>query len=220
MILYPAIDIKEGRCVRLSQGSFDAVKVYEENPARVAKAWEDAGASWIHTVDLDGALAGRAVNLDALSAIVRSVHIPVQTGGGIRSMEQIEEKLGVGIRRVIIGTAAVKNPDFLKEALSEYGAGAHFGRHRRPGWLCGHGGLGGSQPDARGGTGKTDVCDGAAVCGLYGYRAGWHAVRSECDSYPGISAGDGAGGDRFRGRVFDGRSGRALSRRHSGRHPG
>ena len=113
MILYPAIDIKEGRCVRLSQGSFDAVKVYEENPARVAKAWEDAGASWIHTVDLDGALAGRAVNLDALSAIVRSVHIPVQTGGGIRSMEQIEEKLGVGIRRVIIGTAAVKNPDFL-----------------------------------------------------------------------------------------------------------
>ncbi len=122
MILYPAIDIKEGRCVRLSQGSFDAVKVYEENPARVAKAWEDAGASWIHTVDLDGALAGCAVNLDALAAIVRSVHIPVQTGGGIRSMEQIEEKLGVGIRRVIIGTAAVKNPDFLKEALSEYGA--------------------------------------------------------------------------------------------------
>ncbi len=76
MILYPAIDMKEGRCVRLSQGSFDAVTVYEEDPAKVARAWEEAGASWIHTVDLDGALAGRAVNLDALSAVVKSVGIP------------------------------------------------------------------------------------------------------------------------------------------------
>ncbi len=121
MILYPAIDMKEGRCVRLSQGSFDAVTVYEEDPAKVARAWEEAGASWIHTVDLDGALAGRAVNLDALSAVVKSVGIPVQTGGGIRNMEQIEEKLRSGVRRVIIGTAAVKDPDFLRRALKEYG---------------------------------------------------------------------------------------------------
>ena len=211
MILYPAIDIKEGRCVRLSQGSFDAVKVYEENPARVAKAWEDAGASWIHTVDLDGALAGRAVNLDALAAIVRSVHIPVQTGGGIRSMEQIEEKLGVGIRRVIIGTAAVKNPDFLKEALSEYGAERILvGIDARDGFVATEGWEEVSQMRA------VEL----AVCCLYGYRAGWHAVRSECDGHPGISAGDRASGHRFRRCVFDGRSGRALSRRHSGCHPG
>ena len=87
----------------------------------MARAWEEAGASWIHTVDLDGALAGRAVNLDALSAVVKSVGIPVQTGGGIRNMEQVEEKLHSGVRRVIIGTAAVKDPDFLRRALKEYG---------------------------------------------------------------------------------------------------
>lgn len=121
MILYPAIDIKNGECVRLSQGSLDAVTVYEKDPVRIALKWQAAGASWIHTVDLDGALSGEAVNLEALRCVVQAVSIPVQSGGGIRRMEQVEEKLSIGLKRVIIGTAAVKDPDFLQRALNEYG---------------------------------------------------------------------------------------------------
>lgn len=121
MILYPAIDIRGGECVRLSQGSFDAVTVYEKDPVQAALLWQEAGASWIHTVDLDGALSGRAVNLEVLKRIVRAVKIPVQNGGGVRKMEHVEEKLSIGLARVIIGTAAVKDPDFLARALKEYG---------------------------------------------------------------------------------------------------
>ena len=89
MILYPAIDIRGGECVRLSQGSFDAVTVYEKDPVRAALVWQEAGASWIHTVDLDGALSGCAVNLEALQRIVRAVKIPVQNGGGVRRLSLI-----------------------------------------------------------------------------------------------------------------------------------
>ncbi len=121
MKLFPAIDMKNGQCVRLTQGRFDAVKVYEEDPARMALWLEKQGARYLHTVDLDGALEGRGVNNEALRRICGSVHIPVQNGGGIRSMQQIREKLDLGVQRVIIGTAAVRDPDFLREALEAYG---------------------------------------------------------------------------------------------------
>ena len=121
MILYPAIDMKDGQCVRLQQGRFDKVTVYESDPAKMARKWESLGASWVHVVDLDGALKGKGVNTEALRAVTQAVSIPVQTGGGIRSLDHIEEKLAAGVRRVIIGTAAVKDPAFLKAALAEDG---------------------------------------------------------------------------------------------------
>lgn len=122
MRLYPAIDIKNGKCVRLKQGQFDQETVYGNEPYMMAKKWADSGASYIHVVDLDGALDGVWTNREAIEQIVRSVNIPVQTGGGIRSIRDIEERLKVGISRVIIGTLAVKNPSFVKDAVSKFGS--------------------------------------------------------------------------------------------------
>lgn len=122
MRIYPAIDIKDGKCVRLSQGRFDKVTVYNENPVEVAKAWKNAGASCIHLVDLDGALLGNQANKEVIREIVKAVNIPIQTGGGIRNLEAIQERLSLGVARVIIGTAAVKNPELVKEAIDLFGA--------------------------------------------------------------------------------------------------
>lgn len=122
MILFPAIDIKNGQCVRLKQGNFQDMLVYSEMPLRIAKQWEAAGASFIHIVDLDGALLGHSVNNEVISSIVSEVKIPVQVGGGIRSIKDIETKLNLGVERVIIGTKAVKDPAFIKEAINTFGA--------------------------------------------------------------------------------------------------
>jgi len=122
MILFPAIDIKNGQCVRLRQGSFQDMLVYSEMPLKIAKQWEAAGASFIHIVDLDGALLGHSVNDEVISAIVSEVKIPVQVGGGIRTIKDIENKLNLGVERVIIGTKAVKDPAFIKEAINTFGA--------------------------------------------------------------------------------------------------
>lgn len=121
MKLFPAIDIKNGQCVRLRQGSFRDVLVYSDLPYKVAKEWEASGASYIHVVDLDGALAGHSVNEEAIKDIVKNVNIPIQLGGGIRSIKDIEIKLNLGIERVIIGTKAAKDPGFMKEAISIFG---------------------------------------------------------------------------------------------------
>ena len=121
MRIYPAIDIKDGKCVRLLRGRFDNVTVYGDNPAETAKQWEAQGGEFIHVVDLDGALKGHGVNAEAIERICGAVSVPVQTGGGIRTMEDIEAKLACGISRVIIGTKAVSSPEFVKEAVSRYG---------------------------------------------------------------------------------------------------
>jgi phosphoribosylformimino-5-aminoimidazole carboxamide ribotide isomerase len=121
MILFPAIDIKNGQCVRLRQGSFNDVLVYSNVPLKVAKEWEDSGASFIHVVDLDGALVGHSVNEATIKEIVENVNIPIQLGGGIRSIKDIENKLNLGISRVIIGTKAASDPGFMKEAISIFG---------------------------------------------------------------------------------------------------
>lgn len=121
MRIYPAIDIKDGNCVRLLQGKFSDLTVYGNNPAEMAKKWESLGGEYIHVVDLDGALKGHGVNAEKISEICKSVSVPVQTGGGIRTMADIEAKLNCGISRVIIGTKAVSNPDFIKEAVEKYG---------------------------------------------------------------------------------------------------
>lgn len=122
MQLYPAIDIKNGQCVRLRQGQFHDVEVYSHIPAKVAGLWQEEGASYIHIVDLDGALVGHSVNEKTIKEIVDSVDIPIQVGGGIRTIQDIEHKLNLGVARVIIGTKAVENPAFIKEAISNFGA--------------------------------------------------------------------------------------------------
>ena len=121
MKLYPAIDIRNGQCVRLRQGQFEDVEVYSHVPAKVAMQWEQEGASIIHIVDLDGALAGHGVNDEVIRQIVNSVHIPIQVGGGIRSVQDIENKLNLGVSRVIIGTKAVENPQFVREIIARFG---------------------------------------------------------------------------------------------------
>ncbi|HWT26339.1 MAG TPA: 1-(5-phosphoribosyl)-5-[(5-phosphoribosylamino)methylideneamino]imidazole-4-carboxamide isomerase [Mobilitalea sp.] len=122
MKLFPAIDIKNGQCVRLRQGSFQDVLVYSDTPLTIAKHWEASGASFIHIVDLDGALVGHSVNDEVIKNIVSEVSIPVQVGGGIRTLKDIENKLSLGIERVIIGTKAVKEPAFIREAVATFGS--------------------------------------------------------------------------------------------------
>lgn len=122
MQLYPAIDIKDGRCVRLTQGLFDRAKVYSDAPADMARLWVSKGASYLHLVDLDGALAGRSVNEPVIRGILDAVAVPVQLGGGIRSRETVRELLQMGVARVIIGTKAVERPEFLRELTEEFGA--------------------------------------------------------------------------------------------------
>lgn len=122
MQLYPAIDIKNKQCVRLRQGMFHDVEVYSHTPAKVAALWQQQGASAIHLVDLDGALAGHSVNLDVIQEIVKSVSLPIQVGGGIRAMKDIEILLKMGVFRVIIGTKAVQDAGFVKEAIKNFGA--------------------------------------------------------------------------------------------------
>lgn len=121
MRIYPAIDIKDGKCVRLFKGQFSDVTVYGDSPAEMAKKWEAQGGEYIHVVDLDGALRGHGVNADIIKNICSSVNVPVQTGGGIRTMEDIEAKLSCGISRVIIGTKAVSDREFVKRTIDKYG---------------------------------------------------------------------------------------------------
>jgi phosphoribosylformimino-5-aminoimidazole carboxamide ribotide isomerase len=122
MQLYPAIDIKNGKCVRLFQGQFDQETIYNEHPYDVAKQWEDLGATYIHVVDLDGALDGQWVNQEAMQKIIDTVNVPIQTGGGVRTLDDIKQRLDLGIERVIIGTMAIKNPDFVREAVQRFGS--------------------------------------------------------------------------------------------------
>jgi phosphoribosylformimino-5-aminoimidazole carboxamide ribotide isomerase len=118
--LFPAIDLKDGACVRLQRGEMDRATVYSADPAAQARAWQDAGFSWLHVVDLNGAFAGKPVNADAVSAILAAVDIPVQLGGGIRDMAAIETWLAAGIERVILGSVAVKNPALVTEAARAF----------------------------------------------------------------------------------------------------
>ena len=122
MRLYPAIDIKNGQCVRLRQGVFEDTTVYANEPFEVAKEFEADGAKFLHIVDLDGALRGTGANDEALKKIVENVSIPVEIGGGIRTMEDIEHRLSLGVTRVILGTKAVESPEFVKEAVEKFGA--------------------------------------------------------------------------------------------------
>ena len=120
MILFPAIDLKDGACVRLRRGEMDGATVYSQDPAAQARAWQDSGCEWLHVVDLNGAFAGRPVNAAAVSAILAAATVPVQLGGGIRDMAGVAHWLDAGVRRVILGSAAVKDPALVREACRAY----------------------------------------------------------------------------------------------------
>ena len=148
MLLIPAIDLKDGHCVRLKQGDMDQSTTFGEDPAAMARKWLDAGARRLHLVDLNGAFAGMPKNFSAIKSILKEVgdDIPVQLGGGIRDLDTIERYIDGGLRYVIIGTAAVKNPGFLKDACSAFGGhiivglDAKDGKVATDGWskLTGH----------------------------------------------------------------------------------
>lgn len=128
MIIYPAIDIKEGKCVRLKQGRVDQQTVYNENPVEVALQWRDKGARFLHVVDLDGAFQGHSQNEGIIKEIVKRTGIPVQVGGGIRSMERIAFLLEeIGVARVILGTIAIENPVLIEQAVKRFGTSIAIG---------------------------------------------------------------------------------------------
>ena len=140
MILFPAIDLKDGQCVRLKLGDMDQATVFNDDPAAQALSFEAQGFEWLHLVDLNGAFAGRPVNKTAVEAILGAVKIPVQLGGGIRNLGQIETWLDQGIRRVILGTVALRNPALVREACRAFpgriavGIDAKGGRVAVEGW--------------------------------------------------------------------------------------
>lgn len=121
MIILPAIDLRDGKCVRLYQGKFEASEVVGENPVEVALSFKESGAEYIHMVDLDGALNGEIKNLNIISEVVKKVEIPVELGGGIRDMKTIDMLIESGVSRVILGTAALNNPELVKESVKKYG---------------------------------------------------------------------------------------------------
>ena len=136
LTLYPAIDLKDGACVRLRRGEMAESTVYSDNPGTQARAWQDAGCGWLHVVDLNGAFAGRPVNAEAVRAILASVSIPVQLGGGIRDLAGIEAWLAAGVRRVILGSAAAKNPALVRQACRTYPGRVAVGIDARSGFVA------------------------------------------------------------------------------------
>lgn len=140
MILFPAIDLKGGACVRLVHGDMDRATVFNDDPAAQARAFADQGFAWLHVVDLDGAFAGQSVNHAAVNAILRAVDLPIQLGGGLRDMTSIAAWIEAGVSRVILGTAAVKDPDLVRAAAARFpgriavGIDARGGRVAVEGW--------------------------------------------------------------------------------------
>ncbi len=120
MIIIPAIDLKDGKCVRLLQGRKNAVTVYSDDPVSMAKHWADLGAELLHVVDLDGAFTGEQKNLDVIVAIRKAIDVRIQVGGGIRDMSRVEGLISLGIERIIIGTSAVNDPDMVKKACKKF----------------------------------------------------------------------------------------------------
>ena len=140
MILFPAIDLKDGRCVRLKRGEMDTATVFNDDPAAQARSFAEAGFRWLHCVDLNGAFEGRSVNAEAVAAIRAAIDLPIELGGGLRDMKGIAAWLEAGITRVILGTVALTNPDLVKQAAREFpgrivvGADAKGGKIATAGW--------------------------------------------------------------------------------------
>ncbi|MFM8594200.1 MAG: 1-(5-phosphoribosyl)-5-[(5-phosphoribosylamino)methylideneamino]imidazole-4-carboxamide isomerase [Chloroflexota bacterium] len=146
MIIYPAIDLRGGRCVRLVEGDFNRETQYDADPADAARRWAAAGAQWLHVVDLDGAVAGRPTNVDAIAKIRNAVDIPIQLGGGLREADHLKVAFDLGVDRVILGTAALTTPDLVINSVAHYGDRVAVGLDARDGRLAASGWL--EQTDA------------------------------------------------------------------------
>jgi len=136
MIFFPAIDLKDGQCVRLLRGDMDKATVFNDDAGAQGKAFADAGCEWLHAVDLNGAFEGKPVNGEAVAAILKAIDIPVQLGGGIRTMETIAYWLEAGIRRVILGTVALRDPDLVRHACREFPGRVAVGIDARDGFVA------------------------------------------------------------------------------------
>ena len=136
MIFFPAIDLKDGQCVRLYQGDMDRATVFGDDPAAQGRVFAEAGARWLHVVDLNGAVSGRPVNEDVVMGILDALQIPVQLGGGIRDRKTIDFWLGRGVRRVILGTVAVRDPDLVKQACKDHPGRVAVGIDARDGFVA------------------------------------------------------------------------------------
>ena len=136
MILYPAIDLKDGACVRLRQGEMDQATVFNQDPGAQAKQFADAGCGWVHVVDLNGAFEGKPVNGAAVDAILTAVDVPIQLGGGIRSLDTAADWLERGVRRVVLGTVAVKDPEMVIEACRRWPGQVAVGIDARGGYVA------------------------------------------------------------------------------------
>lgn len=135
MIIIPAIDIKQGQCVRLKQGDMNKSTVYSDNPVEIARRWENRGAELLHVVDLDGAFAGRPENKQVIQDIIESIDIRVQLGGGIRNLETIEQYIKIGVHRIVIGTLAFKNPLLVQDACNSFPGSIGVGIDARDGMV-------------------------------------------------------------------------------------
>lgn len=136
MIILPAIDLKDGKCVRLYQGKFDQKEVVAESAVETAKSFKAQGAEYLHMVDLDGALKGNLKNIDIVSQVIKEVDMPIELGGGIRDMDKIDLLIEKGISRVILGTAALKNPELVKSAVKKYGDKIAVGIDAKEGYVA------------------------------------------------------------------------------------
>lgn len=139
MIIFPAIDLKDGACVRLRQGEMDQATIFSHDPGAQAVSFQEQGFAWIHIVDLNGAFAGKPVNIEAVKAIIANVSIPVQLGGGIRDVNTIAQWLEAGVSRVILGTVALQNPALVKEACKKYPGKIAVGIDAKGGKVAVHG---------------------------------------------------------------------------------
>lgn len=140
-IIYPAIDILGGKCVRLVQGDYNQETIYNDSPLKVARSWEEQGGKFIHLVDLDGAKAGHPVNDAIIGEIAAKMNVPVQVGGGLRTLADVERLLSIGVSRVIIGTAAIEDRAFTEEVLGKYGDKVAIGIDARNGFVATRGWL-------------------------------------------------------------------------------
>jgi phosphoribosylformimino-5-aminoimidazole carboxamide ribotide isomerase len=147
MILYPAIDIRGGRCVRLIEGDFSRETTYDSDPSSAARRWTEAGAQWLHVVDLDGAVEGRPINAKAVAQIRAAVDVPIQLGGGLRLLTDLENAFDAGVDRAILGTVALRDPDLVVSAVARWGDRIAVALDARDGQLATDGWLG--QSDTR-----------------------------------------------------------------------
>src|SRR5579859_2914935 len=136
MIIFPAIDIKDGRCVRLYQGDYAQVTTYDTDPVRVAKRWQEAGASWLHVVDLDGAARGYPINSELIGRIRAATSLHIEVGGGMRTLEHIEQVLSLGVDRVILGTVVLTHRELLLDALQRWQERIVVGIDARDGYVA------------------------------------------------------------------------------------